>query len=64
MSGLFQMGVKSGQLTTRQLGELFYSSYNPDTASREPISGLDPSDLTSTYVRKGEGQTPQQGGII
>lgn len=64
MSGLFQMGVKSGQLTTRQLGELFYSSYNPDTASREPISGLDPSDLTSTYVRKGEGQAPQQGGII
>ena len=62
MSGLFQMGVKSGQLNTRQLGELFYNSYNPDTASREPIGGLDPNDLTSTYVRKGEAESSQQGG--
>lgn len=62
MSGLFQMGVKSGQLNTRQLGELFYSSYNPDTAAREPIRGLDPADLTSTYIRKGEGE-PQSGGV-
>ena len=53
MSGLFQMGVKSGQLHTKQLGELFYSSYNPDTSSRQSIGGIDPGDLTSTYVRKG-----------
>lgn len=62
MSGLFQMGVKSGQLNTRQLGELFYSSYNPDTASREPIGGLDPNDLTTTYVRKGDASPSEQGG--
>lgn len=56
MNGLFQLGVKSGQLNTKQLGELFYSSYNPDTASREPLSVVNPSDLTTTYVKKGEGQ--------
>ncbi len=64
MSGLFQMGVKSGQLNTRRLGELFYATYNPDTATREPIGGLDPSELTSTYVRKGEAESVQQGGRV
>lgn len=64
MSGLFQMGVKSGQLSTRQLGELFYNSYNPDTASRQPIDAVSQNDLTTTYVRKGEGQNPQEGGVM
>lgn len=58
MSGLFQIGVKSWQLNTRQLGELFYTSYNPDTSSRESLSGIDPSELTTTYVTKGTGQAP------
>lgn len=60
MSGLFQMGVKSGQLSTKQLGELFYSSYNPDTSARQTIGGIDPGELTSTYVRKGD--SGSQGG--
>lgn len=58
MSGLFQMGVKSNQLSTKQLGELFYSSYNPDTAVREPLA-LNPQELATTYVRKGS--TPGEG---
>ncbi len=62
MNGLFSMGVKSTQLNTRQLGELFYSSYNPETATLEPIS-VDPSELTTTYVRKGEGQASSRGGV-
>jgi hypothetical protein len=57
MSGLFQMGIKSTQLNTKQLGELYYNTYNPDTAVREPMSDFE--DLTSTYVKKGEGQAPQ-----
>lgn len=61
MSGLFQMGVKSGQLSTKQLGELFYSSYNPDTSSRQSIGGLDPNELTATYIRKGEGDVQSTG---
>ena len=58
MSGLFQIGVKSWQLSTRQLGELFYTSYNPDTSSRESLSEIDPSELTTAYVTKGTGQAP------
>lgn len=61
MNGLFQMGVKSWQLNTRQLGELFYTSYNPDTSSRESLGDIDPSELTTTYVTKGTGPSPRGG---
>lgn len=57
MSGLFQMGIKSAQLNTKQLGSLYYNMYNPDTAVREPMPDFE--DLTSTYVKKGEGVAPQ-----
>lgn len=57
MSGLYQMGIKCAQLNTKQLGELYYNIYNPDTAVREPLGDFD--NLTSTYVRKGQGQAPQ-----
>lgn len=53
MSGLFQMGVKSVQLNTKELGELYYNMYNPDTAVRQPLGDFD--SVTSTYVTKGEG---------
>lgn len=55
MSGLFQMGVKSVQLNTSELGKLYYNIYNPDTAVREPLGNFENS--TSTYVKKGDGQT-------
>ena len=61
MNGLFQMGVKSWQLNTRQLGELFYTSYNPDTSSRESLEEIDPTELTTTYVTKGTGPSPRGG---
>ena len=61
MNGLFQMGVKSWQLNTRQLGELFYTSYIPDTSSRESLEDIDPSELTTTYVTKGTGPSPRGG---
>lgn len=57
MSGLFQMGIKSTQLNTQQLGALYYNMYNPDTAVREPLHDFEM--ITSTYVKKGEGQAPQ-----
>lgn len=57
MSGLFQMGIKCQQLSTKQLGELYYNMYNPDTAVREPMGDFE--NLTSTYVSKGTGQAPQ-----
>ncbi len=64
-SGLFAMGVKSVQLNTKELGELYYNVYNPDTAVREPLGNF--MDTTSTYVRKGQGNTARpdltQGGM-
>lgn len=57
MSGLFQIGVKSVQLNTKELGELYYNVYNPDTAVREPLGDFE--SVTSTYVRKGQGEAPQ-----
>lgn len=56
-SGLFQIGVKSVQLNTKELGELYYNVYNPDTAVREPLGDFD--KVISTYVRKGEGEAPR-----
>lgn len=53
-SGLFQMGVKSVQLSTKELGELYYNVYNPDTAMREPLGNFE--NATSTYVKKGQGE--------
>jgi type IV secretory pathway VirB4 component len=64
MSGLFQLGVKSVQLNTKELGELYYNIYNPDTAVREPLGDFD--NVTSTYVTKGQGEATRPnlpGGV-
>lgn len=52
VSGLFQIGIQSVRLNTRELSELYYNFNNPDTAVREPL--VDFSKLATTYVRKGE----------
>lgn len=59
MAGLFQMGIKCAQLNTKELGELYYNSYNPDTAVREPLGNFE--DVTGLYVRRGTdpNSTPQ-----
>ena len=54
MSGLFQIGIQSVRLNTRELAELYYNFNNPDTAVREPL--VDFSKLATMYVRKGEKQ--------
>lgn len=51
INGLAQVGVQAIQLNTKQLGELYYNVYNPDTAVREPLGDF--SELATTYVRKG-----------
>lgn len=56
-SGLFQIGVKSVQLHTKELGELYYNVYNPDTAVREPLGDFE--NVTSTFVKKGQGEAPR-----
>lgn len=65
VGGLLQVGVQAVQLNTKELGELYYNVYNPDTAVREPLGDF--TAITSTYVRKGDGQTPPpyaQGGMM
>ncbi len=62
-AGLFQLGVQSTQLNTKELGELYYNAYNPDTAVREPLGNFE--DVTATYVKKGEGPAPTaQPGVL
>ncbi|HSE61940.1 MAG TPA: hypothetical protein VLA88_06670 [Candidatus Saccharimonadales bacterium] len=57
VNGLIQMGIRSVQLTTKELGELYYNTYNPDTAVREPLGNFE--DLSSPVVTKGSGNAPQ-----
>ena len=54
MSGLFQIGIHSVRLKTRELAELYYNFNNPDTAVREPL--VDFNKLATMYVKKGEAQ--------
>lgn len=54
ISGLMQCGVKSVRLKTKELGELYYNIYNPDTAIREPIGDF--RQYTTDVVTKGQGQ--------
>lgn len=65
LSGLFQIGVRCVQLNTKELGELYYNVYNPDTAVREPLGNFE--DTTVTFVKKGQGDAPrphlQEGGM-
>ena len=52
ISGLFQIGIHSVRLNTKELSELYYNVNNPDTAVREPF--IDFSKMATTYVKKGE----------
>jgi hypothetical protein len=57
LNGLFQIGVRSVQLNTKELGELYYNFFNPDTAVRQPLGDFE--NVTNTYIQKGEGQAPK-----
>jgi len=52
VSGLFQIGIHSVRLNTKELAQLYYNFNNPDTAVREPL--VDFSKLATMYVKKGE----------
>ena len=64
MAGLFQIGIQSIQLNTKELGELYYNFYNPDTAVREPLGDF--NNVTATYTKKGNPEVPtaQPGGMF
>jgi len=52
--GLLQVGVQSVALDTKELSELFYNAYNPDTATRQQL--VDISSLNASVIQKGQGQ--------
>jgi len=58
MAGLFQLGIQSVQLNTKELGELYYNFYNPDTAVREPLGDFD--SVTSIYTKKATTDAPPE----
>ncbi len=57
LSGLAQCGVQGLPLDTQELIEIYYDTYNPDTATRQQLKNFD--DLTADVVKKGEGTVTQ-----
>ncbi len=57
ISGLFQIGIQSVRLNTRELAELYYNFNNPDTAVREPL--VDFSKLATLYVKKADNKAKE-----
>lgn len=57
LQGLMQSGVQGLPLDTQELIELYYDTYNPDTATRQQLKNF--NDLTADVVTKGQGPAPQ-----
>jgi type IV secretory pathway VirB4 component len=57
LGGLMQCGIQGLPLDTQELIELYYDSYNPDTATRQQLKNF--GDLNAPVVTKGEGMAPQ-----
>lgn len=57
LQGLLQAGVQGLPLDTQELIELYYDTYNPDTATRQELKNF--NDLTADVITKGAGQAPQ-----
>lgn len=57
LAGLLQCGVQGLPLDTQELIELYYDTYNPDTATRQSLKDF--NNLTADVVTKGQGAAPQ-----
>lgn len=57
LAGLMQCGVQGLPLDTQELIELYYDTYNPDTATRQPLKSF--GDLSTPVISKGQGVAPQ-----
>ena len=53
LGGLLQCNIQGVPLDTQELIELYYDTYNPDTATRQQLKNFD--DLTAEVVTKGQG---------
>ena len=57
LAGLMQAGVQGLPLDTQELIELYYDTYNPDTATRQQLKNFD--ELSAPVVTKGTGEARQ-----
>lgn len=57
LGGLLQCGVQGLPLDTQELIELYYDTYNPDTATRQQLTNFE--DLQVPIVTKGDGEARQ-----
>lgn len=57
LGGLMQCSVQGLPLDTQELIELYYDTYNPDTATRQELKNF--NDLNAPVVTKGQGEAPQ-----
>jgi hypothetical protein len=57
MSGLMQSGIQSLPLDTQELIELYYDTYNPDTATRQELKNF--NELNADFITKGQGRAAQ-----
>ncbi|HYH75058.1 MAG TPA: hypothetical protein VD735_03785, partial [Candidatus Saccharimonadales bacterium] len=57
LGGLMQSGIQALPLDTQELIELYYDTYNPDTATRQELKNF--NDLNADYITKGEGRAVQ-----
>ncbi len=53
LGGLQQTNIQGLPLDTQELIELYYDTYNPDTATRQQLKNFD--NLTADIITKGEG---------
>lgn len=58
LGGLSQSGIQGLPLDTQELIELYYDTYNPDTATRQRLGDI--NELTADVISKGTGVAPQQ----
>ncbi len=59
LAGLQQSSVQGLPLDTQELIELYYDTYNPDTATRQQLKNF--NDMSAPVVEKGVGLAPQPG---
>lgn len=57
LAGLRQCNIQGLPLDTQELIELYYDTYNPDTATRQQLKNF--NDLTADIVSKGNGVAQQ-----
>ncbi len=57
LSGLLQCNIQGLPLDTQELIELYYDTYNPDTATRQTLKNF--NEMTADIITKGQGAAPQ-----